>query len=69
MKAVVRERKIPFEIRAENIESVRKEAMNAFDAMRLSLAESGIPEMSLDEINAEIKAVRDEKREKNLRGH
>lgn len=62
MKAVVRERRIPFEIRAENSELVRTKAISAFESMRKSIAESGIAEMSLEEINAEIKASRDERR-------
>lgn len=61
MKTVVRERRIPFEIRADNSETLRQNALNAFDAMRQSVAESGMPEMTLEEINAEIKAVRNEK--------
>ncbi len=69
MKAVVRERRIPFEIRADNLDSSRQKAMDAFDAMRQSVAEAGLPQMSLEEINAEIKAARDERREKNLRSH
>ena len=62
MKAVVRERRIPFEIRADQSDVTRQKALNAFEAMRQSLANSGINEMSLDEINAEIKAARDERR-------
>lgn len=69
MKAVVRERRIPFEIRADNSNATRQKALNAFEAMRQSLASSGIPQMSLEEINAEIKAARDERKEKDLRSH
>ncbi len=70
MKTVVRERKIPFEIRADSTEISRQKALNAFDAMRQSIANSNIPEMSLDEINAEIKAVRDErKRKRDINEH
>lgn len=69
MKAVVRERRIPFEIRAENMEPSRQRALDAFEAMRQQVAESGMPEMTLDEINTEIKAARDERRQKNLRGN
>lgn len=52
MKAVVRERRIPFEIRADGSEETRQKALSAFDAMRNSLADSGVPYMSLEEINA-----------------
>ena len=69
MKAVVRERRIPFEIRADNSNAARQKALSAFESMRQSLTDSGIPQMSLEEINAEIKAARDERREKDLRGH
>ena len=58
MKAVVRERRIPFEIRSESEAQKRKTALDAFASMRAAVAEAGIPEMTLDEINAEIKEVR-----------
>lgn len=67
MKTVVRERRIPFEIRADSLDVKRQIAQSAFDAMRQSLAHSGMPQMTLEEINAEIKAARDERREKSLR--
>lgn len=67
MKTVVRERRIPFEIRADKPEMVRKKAFNALQAMQSSIAKNGIPAMDLDEINAEIKAVRDERKTTNLR--
>lgn len=69
MKAVVREKRIPFEIRADMGDPSRQKAMDAFEAMRRSLAESGTTEMTLDQINAEIKAARDERKEKDLRCH
>lgn len=62
MKTVVRERRIPFEIRADRTDLSRRKAMEAFNAMRQSLIDSDIPDMTLEEINAEIKAVRDEKK-------
>ena len=69
MKTVVRERRIPFEIRADSSASSRQKGLSAFEAMRQIVAESGMPEMTLEEINAEIRAARDEKQEKNLRSH
>lgn len=69
MKTVVRERRIPFESRADSPEITRQKAITAFEAMRQSVADAGIPEMSLGEINAEINAARDERREKGLRSH
>lgn len=73
MKAVVRERRIPFEIKAPNIEPdiepARQKALDAFQAMQQTIVDSGMPEMTLEEINAEIKAARNERRKKDLCGH
>ena len=60
MKAVVRERKIPFEIEAKNREKIGEKGLKALSEMQRIVAESGEPEMSLDEINKFIKQVRDE---------
>lgn len=56
-KAVVRERKIPFEI-SSPIDTTRADAKAAFNEMRKIAAENGLSDMNLDEINAEISAVR-----------
>lgn len=69
MKAVVRERKIPFEIKADRADLTRTKALEALNSMRQTIMNSGMSEMTLEEINAEIKAVRDEKKQKDLRGH
>ena len=61
MKTVVRERRIPFEIKASTKEQINKEAWAAFIEMRAAAAEAGIQDMSLDEINAEIQEVRNGK--------
>lgn len=58
MKTVVRERRIPFEIKAATKEQINKDAWAAFLEMRAAAAEAGIQDMSLDEINAEIQEVR-----------
>ena len=58
IKAVVRERRIPFEIRSESEAQKRQNALDAFASMRAAIADAGIPEMSLEEINAEIKEAR-----------
>lgn len=58
MKTVVRERRIPFEIKASTKEQVNKDAWAAFLEMRAAAAEAGVLDMSLDEINAEIQEVR-----------
>lgn len=58
MKAVVRERRIPFEIKASTKEQINKDAWAAFLEMRATAAEAGLQDMTLDEINAEIQEVR-----------
>lgn len=59
MKAVVRERKIPFEISSDTEDEKRQKLKVNLQSIRTKLADAGLEEMSLDEINAEIKAVRD----------
>lgn len=56
-KKVVQERRIPFEI-SSPIDNTRNEAKTAFYEMRRIADENGLTDMSLDEINAEIAAVR-----------
>lgn len=58
MKAVVRERRIPFEIKVDSDEQIREKAVRAFAQMRQDVASSGTPELSLDEINAIINETR-----------
>ena len=58
MKAVVRERRIPFEIKADSEVDVRKQGWESFMRMRGTALASGIADMSLDDINKEISAVR-----------
>ncbi len=52
-KAVVRERRIPFEIRSEN------KGMDAFKALRASARKNGIQDMDINEINEEIRQARE----------
>jgi len=56
-RAVVRERKIPFEIQASN-ELTRETGMNAFLALRAEAKDNGIQDLTLDEINDEINQAR-----------
>ena len=58
IKTVVRECRIPFEIKMETIEESRRKALFAFDRMREDVAAAGVQEMSLDEINELIREVR-----------
>lgn len=67
MKAVIRERKIPFEIAVDENQEARQAGLNAFQALRAEAAQSGLQAWTLEEINAEIKAARDEKRKKTER--
>ena len=53
-KAVVRERKIPFEIAAP----AQKDGLKAFFALREEARENGLQDMTLEEINDEILKAR-----------
>ncbi len=57
-RAVVRERRIPFEIVSSEPEITRKQALQMFKALREQSAKNFPEEMSLDEINDEISKVR-----------
>ena len=58
IKAVVRESRIPFEIKTDTIEESRRKALLAFEQMREDVAAAGVQEMTLDEINELIREVR-----------
>jgi antitoxin component of RelBE/YafQ-DinJ toxin-antitoxin module len=53
-RAVVRERKIPFEIQASE-ELTRVSGMQAFLDLRNEAKQNGVQDMTLDEINEEIR--------------
>lgn len=57
-RAVVRERKIPFEIISPEPEVTREKAMQAFMALRTQAQKDFPNGMSLDEINEEIRKTR-----------
>ena len=57
-RAVVRERRIPFEICEGKSEVTREGALAAFDAIRAKAIKDGVADMSLEEINAEIAKTR-----------
>ena len=57
-RAVVRERKIPFEITAPEPDITREKAMQAFWAIRKQAAKDFPQGMQLDEINEEIRKAR-----------
>lgn len=56
-RAVVRERKIPFEIQASE-QLTRADGMRAFRELRAQAWENGVQDLSLDEINEEIRLAR-----------
>lgn len=71
MKAVVREKKIPFEIKKEQEnkpvfyeteDEIREKGLAAFMEMRRIVAESGVSEPTLEEINEEIREIRNERK-------
>ena len=53
-RAVVRERKIPFEITSPQPEITRDSGLQAFWALREEARRNGIQDLTLDEINGEI---------------
>ena len=57
-RAVVRERKIPFEIYEGKNEITREGAALAFKALRAQAVSNGVSDLSLEEINEEIKKYR-----------
>lgn len=57
-RAVVRERRIPFEISSPEPQVNREDALRAFAALRNQAQQSGAAGMSLDEINEEIHLAR-----------
>ena len=59
-RAVVRERKIPFEIAAAPQEITRDGALQAFNALRAQAKNNGVSGMSSDEIEEEIRLARKE---------
>lgn len=59
-RAVVRQRRIPFEISSPETDITREGAMQAFNALRAQARENGVADMSLDDINKEINLTRAE---------
>ena len=57
-RAVVRERRSPFEICEGKSEVTREGALAAFEAIRAKAIKDGVADMSLEEINAEIAKTR-----------
>ena len=62
-KAVVMYRKIPFEIKASE-KSANEDFKNAFYALRESARKNGLQDMTIEEINEEIRQARLERAER-----
>lgn len=59
MKTVVRERKIPFEIKTDSKDEINAKGWEALLKLGKQSEEAGMQDISLDEINAIIKEVRE----------
>ncbi len=57
-RAVVRQRRIPFEISSPETDITREGAMRAFMALWAQAEDNGVACMSLDDINKEINLAR-----------
>lgn len=65
VNAVVRSRSIPFSINIPaSKDTVRERALKAFDSINRRAAMSSESEMSLDEINEEIRLAREERKKR-----
>ena len=60
-KRALRERRIPFEIAASEPEITREGALRAFQALRAEARANGVSDLTIDEINAEIRQARQER--------
>lgn len=63
-RAVVRQRRIPFEIASSEPEITREIAMQAFAALRAQAKANGVADMTPEEINEEIRLARTGKEDK-----
>ena len=57
-RIAVRERRIPRAIETSDSETNLNDGLRAFQALRMAAKENGIQDLTLDEINSEIQAVR-----------
>lgn len=58
MKTMVRERRLPFELKMESEAEVRARGLLAFESLREEARKNGLTGMTLEEINEDIRAVR-----------
>ena len=66
VKAVIRSKSIPFPIKAKDDDDASANARAAFVSLRSTAERGETPELTLDEINAEIKEVRRLRKERNV---
>ena len=65
VRAVIRSKSIPFSIKAKEEDEVKDKALEAFNRIRAAAERGDTPELTLDEINAEIREVRRLRKERN----
>ncbi len=65
VRAVIRSKSIPFFIKVKEEDEVTREAREAFNRIRAAAERGDTPELTLDEINAEIREVRRLRKERN----
>ena len=66
-RAVIRQERIPFDVESERQAKLQR-ALEAAERMRASALANGIADMSMEEIDEEIRQYREEKRAKRLEG-
>ena len=64
VNAVIRNRGIPFAIESSQMSASQQKALNAVAAMRAKTEATGVPELTLDEINEEIRQSRADRKGK-----
>ena len=64
-RAVIKQERIPFEVNSEKQARIQR-AWEAAERMRASALANGIADMSMEEIDEEIRQYREEKRAKRL---
>lgn len=65
VRAVIRSKSIPFSINIKDEDEVTAKAREAFNSIRAAAERGETPELTLDEINAEIREVRRLRKERN----
>lgn len=61
IRTVIRKRKIPFEIEISEKDAIHEEGRKAFWEIRKMAEQGAFPNMTLDEINEEIRLAREKK--------